>query len=68
MYCDACRMGEKGLLKSVGEAGQVKPRAHEDEDEVAAGGADYPISVLGFKLEVEEDGDKIYLVLWNRRR
>ena len=40
MYCDACRMGEKGLLKSLGEAGQAKPRAQEDEDEVAAGGAD----------------------------
>ena len=40
MYCGACRMGEKGLLKSLGEAGQVKPRAQEDEDEAAAGGAD----------------------------
>jgi hypothetical protein len=33
-------MVEKGLLKSLGEAGQVKPRAQEDEDEAAAGGAD----------------------------
>ena len=39
MYCDACIMGEKGLLKSLGEAGQVKSRAKEDEDEAAARGA-----------------------------
>ena len=40
MYCGACRMGEKGLLKSLVEAGQVKPRVQEDEDEAAAEGAD----------------------------
>ena len=40
MYCDACTMVEKGMLQSLGEAGQVKPRAQEDEDEAAAEGAD----------------------------
>jgi hypothetical protein len=45
MYSDACRMVEKSLLKSLGEAGQVKPRAQENE------------GVVGVKLEVEEHGD-----------
>ena len=33
-------MGEKDLLKSLGEVGQVKPKAQEDEDKAAAGGTD----------------------------
>ena len=44
MYRDECRMGEKGLLRSLG-SGQVKPRAQEDKDEAALGGDDQPTDV-----------------------